>query len=296
MSTMWTFFWRISLVMNAVFDGIHALFGGWSLYPISALTGILMLVIFKSTSKQSAIKVIKDRMKGGILEMRLYKDDIRVMACATLKLLWSNVRYAGHVLPPLLVMIVPVVLIMVQLDSRYGQQGYKPGERHVLTVEVKELAGDPRDPQSLRMPKMAVAADDGAVVAEAFPVRVPALKQTSWRLFCNRPGIHNLKVTMIDEKNGGSRVIDEVEIPFTVVDKVLRLQAVRRASVSGFTQAILDPGGAPIPRDSKFASISLRYPKREVSFLGWETSWIWPFVIVSILVGFAFKGIFKVQI
>jgi hypothetical protein len=297
MNAVWTFFWKISLAVNVVFDGVHALFGGWSLYPISALTGILMLLIFKATSKQSAIKVVKDRMKGGILEMRLYKDDIRVMAFATLKLLWFNVRYAGHVLPPLLVMTVPVVLIMVQLDARYGRQGYKPGERHVLTVEVKELEGNPRDPRSLSMPKMVVVSEEGgAVVPEVYPVRIPALKQTSWRLLSDRPGIHRLKVTMLDEKDGGSRVLDEVEIPFVVTDKVSRLQTVRRASVTGFGEAILEPGGPPIPRDSKFASISVRYPRREVSFFGWETSWIWPFIIVSIVVGFAFKGIFKVQI
>jgi hypothetical protein len=127
-------------------------------------------------------------------------------------------------------------------------------------------------------------------------VRVPALKQTSWRLLSDRVGIHRLKVTMLDDKDGGSRVIDQVEIPFVVTDKVSRLQTIRRASVSGFGEAILEPGGAPIPRDSKFDSISVRYPRREVSFFGWETSWIWPFIIVSIVVGFAFKGIFKVQI
>ncbi len=52
---------------------------GWlSLTVIAGVTGIIMLVVFKHTSSQQAIKRTRNGLKANLLALSLFKEDMRV--------------------------------------------------------------------------------------------------------------------------------------------------------------------------------------------------------------------------
>ena len=124
------------------FRGLSPWFG---LVVVSLLTALLMLEVYKLTSNQAAIRRAKDRIKAHLLEMRLYKDNMRVTLGAQAGILKSNLAYMAANLKPLAVMIVPLVLILARLSLWFDRAPLRPGEETLVKVELAASA-DPLSP------------------------------------------------------------------------------------------------------------------------------------------------------
>jgi hypothetical protein len=61
-------------------------------------------------------------------------------------------------------------------------------------------------------------------------------------------------------------------------------------------EIILNPGEKPIPKNPLIKRIEVGYPSRLIEILGWKTHWLVLFFIFSIISGFAFKGVFGVEL
>ncbi|NOR12743.1 MAG: hypothetical protein GQ545_05770, partial [Candidatus Aminicenantes bacterium] len=111
---MWTF----NRVFGKIFDLLFIPFrdmNPWvGMIIISFLTGLLMLVIFRYTSNQAGIKKAKNKIKAHLLELRLYKDSLGLSLKAQGNILLANLKYITHSFKPMLVMIIPVILILIQ--------------------------------------------------------------------------------------------------------------------------------------------------------------------------------------
>ena len=59
---------------------------------------------------------------------------------------------------------------------------------------------------------------------------------------------------------------------------------------------LLNPGEAPIPAQSAIESIEIRYPELDILILGKRINWLILFLILSLVLGFAFKGVLGVKI
>jgi hypothetical protein len=59
---------------------------------------------------------------------------------------------------------------------------------------------------------------------------------------------------------------------------------------------LLYPGEAPIPNQAAIESVEILYPELDISFLGWRMNWLILFFVLSLVFGFAFKGLLGVQI
>ncbi len=114
----------INAILNRTFDLLLAPFAGTSPWPgmivVSALAGILILLIFKYTSNQNTLKRKKNRALARILEFLLFKDDLIVTLGAFNRVMVANVKYLGQVLIPLGVSLVPLVLVLVQLNAWFS--------------------------------------------------------------------------------------------------------------------------------------------------------------------------------
>jgi hypothetical protein len=55
------------------------------------------------------------------------------------------------------------------------------------------------------------------------------------------------------------------------------------------------PSEAPID-NATVTAIEVLHPPAEVDVLGWRTHWLVPFLGLSILSGFALKGVFRVEL
>lgn len=266
-------------IANGIFDFVLAPFGhDWFwfdllIWPI--VMGVGALQVYKYVSNQKAIAAVKRQISMHLLEIRLFRDDIAQVLTSTAKIVAKNVLYIGHNLVPLLVMIVPMVLLMVQLVSHYA---YSPSD--VGAVEVLRLKLDPDGPVS---PK-----DVSLKVPEGVTLDAPRVRtadgQVFWRLRADRAGDHVLAIDV-----GGERY----EKGWAVGGDARKIPVKRLRSL----EALLYPGEAPIPSGSPVVSIELAGDTRSLTGMpdGEGGILLWA-MVVSMVAGVALKDAFGVTL
>jgi hypothetical protein len=246
----------------------------WGLAFVSVLTGIVMLFIFKLTSRQEKIKAAKDLIKGYLLQIRLYRDDLPLMFAAQKGILKANLTYLKYSVVPIIFIIVPVVLIMIQLNLRYGAAPMESGQ-----VFIVKAVFDGRIPDDV-----ALSGGEGFTV-EAPPVRIERLREVNWRVRANEQGNGTLTITA-----DGGEVAKKVIVG---AGPVRRISARR---TSGLYEQLMFPGETPIESASGVKSVEVIYPPPGLYVLGIGFSWIIVFFALSVVGGFALKGLFKVEV
>lgn len=268
-------------ILNTLFDimlaPMRSFHPFWSLCIFSLPVGILLILIFRYTSDQESIRATKDRIKGYMLETRLFKDNSGVLMSAFGNILVCNLKYMLHALRPMLFMIVPVLLILIQLDAWYGYWPLKTGESAVFSVKVSE--GD----DSI-INNITIHADNGVTV-ETSPLRIPEEHEVDWRIRADRAGDHRVAV-LIQGKT--------VEKTVTVSDTLSRVSKKRVAS--NFLGKLFNSGEGPIQEVSLIEEIGVDYPLRHIHVFGWNMHWLVVFFLLTLIIGFAFKGFFRVEL
>lgn len=268
---------------SAVFDLLLAPFGataGWApwldILLWSTLSGVLALLVYKLVSNQAGIARTKNLIKLHLLEIRLFKDDILGVFAATLKIVLRNVLYIAHNLAPMAVMLVPMLVILAQLVAWYGYEPLPAGSVRLLKLQLdRDHSSVPATAVTLQLPP--------GVVLEAPPVRT-ARGEIAWRLRAETSGDHELVLRAGDET---------VSKRLAVGGQARKVPVLR----SKGWDSLLYPGEDALPRDSSFASIRIDYPARELGLLpAGETGILLAFFALSLLVGFAFKGVLGVTI
>lgn len=274
--------WYVNSALNGIFDLLLTPFRSlnplWPLVVFSLITGIIMLVIFRYTSNQAGIKQAKDRIKGYLYEIRLFKDDLRVLFSAQKNILRYNLTYIRHGLKPMLFMTLPIVLILIQLDGWFGYRPLNPGESAVVSLKLSENG----DADALS--NVSIESSDGITI-ETPPLRIPGEREVNWRIRANEPGEQSLTFGVLNDKFQKRLIVAD--------GKLSRLSPVMP---SGFWDTFLHPGEKPIAESSPVRQIEINYPPRSIGILGWGVHWLVVFFIVSIAFAFAFKGLFKVEV
>jgi len=249
------------------------------LLVLSAATGVVMLLIFGRASDQRRIAEAKDRLKAHIMEMWIFRSDPRAMFLAIGGVARHNLAYLRHSLRPIVFLIVPVVLIMAQCAVRYGNGPVPSGRTVRVTAYLRDGLAPTANPVSLR-------GELGARVMSP-PLRNDAERRIDWNVRAEIPGSHAL----VFETPGGAVVRTMVVGPQTRVGRVAGV-----AARAGTWDAFLYPSGEPIPRDSVIERIQIEYPPRDLSVLGVNPHWLVVFFVVSVVVGYALKGVFGVEV
>lgn len=249
----------------------------WGLVGISIVTGIGMLVVFRYTSSQKAIKQAKDRVKAHIFELFLYKDNLRIILKALVNILKYNGAYLKQVLIPLFIIIGPMILILVQLNFRYGYRPLRPNESVTLKLKLNRQMKNNDVNVLLDVPD--------AIVVETPVLRIYDNREFNWRVKGTSPGRYELAFFIEDERVRKSiRVSPNLEMVSPV-----------RVS-SNFFKMLFYPTENPLPHESKVESIEVTYPSRDIKIFNRNVPWIGIFFIVSVAAAFALKGMFKVEI
>lgn len=269
----------LNRVLNVIFDlllypiRIFDPVGG--LIFISIIVGILMLFVFKHTSNQEGIKKQKNYLKAHLLEFRLYRDDVALSLDAMKNLLLINFRYLKFAVKPMLILMVPTVLILIQLASRYEFRPLQVGESTIVSLKLKNASN--LNNIELKVPE--------GIVIETPPLRILQKNEIDWRIKALRDGTWQIKFLK------GNQVYSK---SLRVGDGFEKLAPYRsgRNSLAGF----LYPVDTTLPASSFIEEIGVNYPHRELSLWGWKTHWLIIFLAVSIIAGYSMKGVFKVQI
>ncbi len=121
-AVVWVIVW-LNGGANALGRGLLAPLGvlpGWlSATAVAALTGVLLLVVFKYTSNQRAIKRVRNDIDANLLALKLFKENAVVTLRAQNRLLAGAGRLFVLALVPMAVMALPVTLILGQLSLWY---------------------------------------------------------------------------------------------------------------------------------------------------------------------------------
>lgn len=270
-------------IVSGVFTRLLAPFGearAWSAWLDivfwSVLGGIVALLVYKKCSNQKGIARAKNDIKVHLLEIRLYNEDIVGVFTSTLKIVAKNGLYIGHNLLPMVVMFVPMMAILFQLEAHYAFAPLPQGSVQLLKLQLDEEHG--------HLPATAVTLDlPPGVLLDAPPVRTPH-GEVVWRLRLAQAGDHVLTV------HAGEQAITK---RVAVGGAPRRVPVLRTKS----WEAFLYPGEEALPRDSAVASISFKYPDRNLGWLpGGEGGILASFFVLSIVAGLALKGVFGVTL
>jgi uncharacterized membrane protein (DUF106 family) len=243
---------------------------------VSLVTGAVMMLLFKVTSNQQGMKAVKAKIAAYFLEMRLYKDDFAAVMASQRRVLAANLGYMKLALLPAVVLMIPVVLIMVQLNLRYAERGLAPGETAMVKVTVAEGA-------DVIAQGLTLVPSDG--VEKASPaVRIPSLGEIDWKIRLTRPGVHEMKLT------SGS---GEITLPVYGGSAIKPMYSTfRKAS---FWDGLLNPGSPAVPKAMQIESVKIAYAPRAFNFGLFSLSWLWTFLIVSMAFGLVLKFVFGVE-
>lgn len=268
--------------VSGLFDLLLAPFRSLSpwiaLAVVSLLTGFLMLFIYRRASNQDGIRRVKNRIKAHLLELRLFKNDLGVSLRAQGSILAANLKYIGYAFKPLLVMIVPVLLILIQLNDWFGSRPLRAGEQALVKVRLAE--GYSPIETDLRLDASA------GLVVETPPLRIEEDREVDWRIRAESPGVRELILRWADQSAAKKVVVEDG-----------RLARVSTAKVrTNIWREISHPGEKSLPSDSPVTTFEVRYPERRLGLFGIGVHWLVAYFVLSIMLGFAFKGVFKVTL
>lgn len=271
----------LNALLTGLFDLLFAPFRSvgpiWPLLAISLVTGILMLWIFGKTSRQESIHEVRNKIRGNLIGVRLFGDDIRMLFRLQWRILRGTLVYIRYAFFPMLVMLIPVVLILAQLNLRFDVSPLQPGEQAVVKVKLRD-ASPMRTPVSLEAPE--------GVVVETPGVRVESLNEVSWRIRAKEPGRHRLQVKT--ER-------DSLEKELYVGGRWGKVSPARTADVVDLL--LFYPGEPPIDASRQIESIEVTYSDLSIGRLfGIQPHWLVVFFFASILFGFAFRRVLGVEI
>ena len=163
----------------------------WAMTIISLVSGVAMVWIFGKVSDQSTIRIVRDRIRGNLIGVRLFQSDIGVVMRLQRRIFGDTMHYMRHALVPMVVLLFPVLLIMTQLNLRFQSRPVAPGE----PVLVKAFV---RDTGSLDETISLETADGVAV--ETAGVRVLSAREVAWRVRVLTEGQHQMTVRVGDEE------------------------------------------------------------------------------------------------
>lgn len=245
---------------------------GWlSNTIISAVTGTMLLVIFKYTSNQQAIAKVRDDIKASMLALKLFKDSFPVTLKSCFGAFGGAFRLLFHSIRPMLVMIVPVCLLIAQLAQWYQARPLRVGEEVLVTVSASDI----NNIDIVRGEMLEVVSG---------PVRIPSNGQVVWQIKTVEPGLALLKFDC-----AGVWVEKEVVIG----DGFQRVSSLRPGWK--WTAIFANPSEKPLYPDSILRSIAIDYPPRS-SWTSGTDYWLIYFFIASMLFALLLKPFVKVRI
>jgi uncharacterized membrane protein (DUF106 family) len=265
-------------IVTFVFDLLFYPFSGappvWGLVFISVATGLFMLLIFKRTSNQKGIRTARNRVQAYLLELRLYQHDAGLSVQAFRNVLKSNIKYLGFAFKPMLFLAVPVLLVMIQIGSRYEYRSLSVGEQAILDVRLSD---------HVQSADIQIKTPEGVRI-ETPPLCIPEENRIYWRIRAVSKGEGDLVF-----RHGGNELRKQISVDSR--QKKFSPNRIKVSSPAGF----LYPAEPPLSRKDFLREIHLRYPRQILVVFGIRIHWLVLFFVFSMITGFAFRRLFGVE-
>ena len=254
-----------------------AVLPGWLSSTIVAATlGLVMLIVFKYTSQQQAIRHVRDDIKAHLLALKLFPDSLSVTFRAQGRILRGAFALLLLAVVPMLVMIVPVSLLLGQLSLWYQARPLRVGEEAVITMQLAGVAEAP-------WPDVALEPAPAADVVTG-PVRILSQREICWNLKACENGYHRLLFRV----NG-----EPVEKELAVGDGFMSTSAERPGWC--WSDILLQPAEPPFGPDCTARAIRIDYPSR-TSWTSGTDWWLAYCFAASMFFAWCFRPLLKVNL
>lgn len=280
-------------VFSAIFDAILTPFEMMgdvaALILVSGVFGILALLLFKQISWQQGIKATKDKIKGHMIAIRIYQDDLGIVFTSVLKVVLRNFQYLALNFGPILPLFVPFVLIAAQLVVRYGF-----GPLPVMDpAKVAQML-----PGRGTMLEILMKPGQGGEVSK-LEVRLPSHLQALSPLARNeRDGIAVMEFAATSQGTGDVQLwIDGALAGTKSVSAGAGTRKMQPERVSSFWSSWLWPAEPTFQADCPIDSVRFSYPDSDLGFVpGGPGGVLLTFFVASIVFGIAILKPLNIQI
>ena len=249
---------------------------------VAVVTGVLMLIAFKYTSHQSAIKQIRNGIKAELLALSLFKDSIAVSLRSQWRIIQGAMKLILISLIPIGCMMIPVTLLLGQLSLWWQARPLQIGEDVVVTLALNE-----NDKTS--WPNVTLQTAPAMEITQG-PFRIRSRRELCWQLQARAAGYHRLNF-LVDGQ--------PVEKELAAGSGTMRVSIQRPGW--HLSDILMNPAEAPFQLSSKVNSIRIQYPMdttwthgrySSLFFHSWLVFWF----IGSTISAFCFRGILKVNL
>lgn len=268
----------INQALNAVFDiwlwPFQALPVLWQIAVLAFPATIFSLLVFRFFSNQEGIRNAKNKIKAHLLELRLFKDDLHVTLMAQRSIFRYTLTYMRHALLPMAVMLIPFVLILVQVESRYAFRGLNTDESAVISITLDIEEPVSQLPGIITLPQ--------GLVQDTAALRIDSSGEILWRIHGDDAGDFQVAFDVADHSLVKRVVIDP--------DQTHLAQTVYRADD---IRSLGFPAEPSLTADQPVSSVSIGYPRARAEFAGLSSASWWLFLFTLIL-GFALRGVMGV--
>lgn len=274
----------VVLILNRIANWIASIFfgpvqwvPGWvSATIIAILSGLGLLVIFKYTSNQQAIRRTRNQIRANVLAISLFRHSIAVSLRCQGNIIRLAMQLTAYAIVPLLLMTIPVVLLLSQLALRYQARPLRIGEEAIVSVRL--LKGNDKAVQTIRL------AEGPSISVVSGPVRSLARDVVFWNVAGSEHGSHRLTFQVGEAS---------FEKEFIVGDGFQPVSLLRPSA--SWQDALYHPAEPPFEAGSLVQSIEVDYPARDGITFGSRT-WLLYWIVVSMLSAYVFKSFFNVSV
>ena len=200
----------VEAALDAWLAPVHGLPSSIGLVAVALPTTIVMLLLFKWTTAQRRLAAVKRRMHAGLLELRLFNDDLVAIARTSLDLVGQSIAFVRLSILPLALALVPVTVLLAHLHARYAYAGLRTGESAVVTVRLEDGVG-----AGARRPALDVQVPNGLRM-DTEALWSPSLREASWRLTAVRRGDYSVRVTVDGEAADKRVMVADAPVPRSV--------------------------------------------------------------------------------
>lgn len=264
----------VTRIFDAIFFPLNFLGTSSSIVIISILAGIALLFVYGKVSNQKAIKKVKKGIAAGIYESVLFRNDLKVSLKAQGKMFLGGMKYFALAIPPIIILSIPCLIILAQLNLRFGVKPLSQGESTILTIGVK-------DDSSLFSAELVTP--EG--ILSTPPLRDLDNHQVSWRLDAKTPHSGNITLKIADKAATQKIFVGENQTKIPT-----------ETHTSSWLQFFYPGSTIPSELKSLVTEIVIKYPEQEISIFGLNTNWLITFLVVSILAGIVGSKFLKVEI
>jgi hypothetical protein len=267
-------------VLNKIFDFLFGLIAALpqqlSLILVAAVFGILLVPVYGRVSPQLQIAKAKKRIFAALYESVIFRRSSALSLKAQGKMGLNGLIYFCLAIPPILILAIPCLIVLAQCNLFYGVSGLLPSSP---TLVIARLAAN----TDLKAARLTSAAG----IEISAPVRDLQQQEIAWRITLPETftaGAETLQLSLVSPTG-------TLSVPLEIGAQNHKVYPFNSSS---FIDNLFYPRGLQMP--PWLSSLEIRYPERNIPYLGFSTHWMLPFLVVSILSGYIASKFFGVEV